>query len=377
MKKIIIAILVFMMFSTFVFSEDEDALWGAQQEKINIDRSINDLTSKKQQEMKKQTTLKEEIEFLQAAKGRESEEYKAALDEYEKMAEGLDDINLSIQEAEDEYNRNMEVLGKRLRALYANADDFVLGSIIESDSLMEFFEKIEFMAILAENDKRLLEKVKMSSNDLKYKRDLQLEQKEDMEASIKEMQNRIENLEATKEDVETKISISKEQYKALDRKEDQLLELSREIVNEIRELQKNSKYAGGGMLWPVPSNRTLGTRLFGMKFHPILKKWKQHNGIDIGAKRGASIIAANTGTVIYSGWRGGYGYCLIIDHGGGIATLYAHCSKLLVQKGQGVEKGQTIAKIGSTGQSTGPHLHFEVREEGSPVDPLLYVGPDD
>jgi peptidoglycan hydrolase CwlO-like protein len=111
----------------------------------------------------------------------------------------------------------MEVLGKRLRALYANADDFVLGSIIESSSLMEFFEKIEFMALLAENDKRLLEKVKMSSDDLKYKRELQIEQKDDMEASIKEMDKRIENLEATKEDIETKITLSEEQLKVLNR----------------------------------------------------------------------------------------------------------------------------------------------------------------
>ena len=98
-----------------------------------------------------------------------------------------------------------------------------------------------------------------------------------------------------------------------------------------------------------------------------------HTGIDISASQGSSIVAANSGTVIMAGWQNGYGNTVVVDHGGGITTLYAHCSKLLVGVGKKVKAGDTIAKVGSTGMSTGPHLHFEVRKNGSTTDPIKYV----
>jgi murein DD-endopeptidase MepM/ murein hydrolase activator NlpD len=108
-----------------------------------------------------------------------------------------------------------------------------------------------------------------------------------------------------------------------------------------------------------------------MRMHPILRKYKMHTGIDIDADKGDSIIAANKGTVIIAKYdRNGYGNMIVIDHGGGITTLYGHASKLLVSVGDEVNAGQVIAKVGSTGLSTGPHLHFEVRVDGTPKNPL-------
>jgi murein DD-endopeptidase MepM/ murein hydrolase activator NlpD len=95
-----------------------------------------------------------------------------------------------------------------------------------------------------------------------------------------------------------------------------------------------------------------------------------HTGVDIGAGYGSSIRAAADGEVIFAGHKGGYGNCVIVDHGGGVATLYAHCSSMLVSDGQEVKQGQTIARVGSTGMATGPHLHFEVRRNGTPVNPF-------
>ncbi len=101
-----------------------------------------------------------------------------------------------------------------------------------------------------------------------------------------------------------------------------------------------------------------------------------HTGIDIAADYGSSVIAANKGLVIIANWQGGYGNTVVIDHGGGITTLYAHCSRIFVSSGDTIQDGAVIAKVGSTGLSTGPHLHFEMRIDGLPVDPLNYVKHD-
>ncbi len=113
---------------------------------------------------------------------------------------------------------------------------------------------------------------------------------------------------------------------------------------------------------------------FGNRLHPVYRKFLDHTGVDIGGKSGNPIFASASGTVIYSGTNGGYGYCIDIDHGNGLVTRYAHCSKILVKKWQKVDAGQEIARVGSTGVSTGPHLHFEIRLNDYPIDPAMFIG---
>jgi murein DD-endopeptidase MepM/ murein hydrolase activator NlpD len=124
--------------------------------------------------------------------------------------------------------------------------------------------------------------------------------------------------------------------------------------------------APGTFSWPASGPIT---DPFGMRMHPITHQWKMHSGMDIGAPMGSTITAAAGGKIIYAGWEGGYGNTIIIDHGGNTSTLYGHCSQLFVSEGQEVQRGQAIGAVGSTGESTGPHLHFEIRINGVPVDP--------
>ena len=126
------------------------------------------------------------------------------------------------------------------------------------------------------------------------------------------------------------------------------------------------------MAWPVPGYTRI-TSNYGMRTHPITGIYKLHTGVDLGAPMGANFIAANDGVVTKAGYNGAYGNMVIIDHGGGISTLYAHGSEILVTVGQTVKKGDNILKVGSTGYSTGAHAHFEVRVNGQPVNPLPYI----
>jgi len=128
---------------------------------------------------------------------------------------------------------------------------------------------------------------------------------------------------------------------------------------------------GGRFAFPVASFKRLSSP-FGYRTHPISGRVKKHTGIDLASWTGAKIFAADSGTVIHSGWLGGYGYCVMIDHHNGYVTVYGHCSKLLVDVGDNVRRGDYIAQVGSTGASTGPHLHFEVRRNGTPIDPAPF-----
>ena len=135
----------------------------------------------------------------------------------------------------------------------------------------------------------------------------------------------------------------------------------------------DTKYIGGEFAWPVPGYTRI-TSKYGMRTHPITGIYKLHTGVDIGAPMGANFVAANDGIVVKAGYNGAYGNMVIIDHGGGVQTLYAHGSEILVKVGDVVKKGETaVLKVGSTGYSTGAHAHFEVRINGETTDPLPYI----
>lgn len=155
----------------------------------------------------------------------------------------------------------------------------------------------------------------------------------------------------------------------------ELEENSNQIAAFIRRLEatpagraRSLKPFRGGFSYPVNGRRTSG---FGMRFHPVLHRHKLHTGVDFGAPTGTPIRAAATGVVVHAGWWGAYGNAVIVDHGGGVTTLYGHMSSIGCRSGQTVKRGQTIGRVGNTGWSTGPHLHFEVRRNGVPVNPGL------
>ncbi|MBE3035267.1 MAG: M23 family metallopeptidase [Actinobacteria bacterium] len=167
----------------------------------------------------------------------------------------------------------------------------------------------------------------------------------------------------------TRLSAVENDLALLEQQESQLLAESNALSAVING-SSGSGVGTGDMMWPV--NGPIMSP-FGYRIHPILGYRKLHTGIDFGVGYGTPIHASDSGTVIYATWMSGYGNVIIIDHGRGISTLYAHQSSLAVGNGARVSRGQVVGYVGSTGFSTGPHLHFEVRVNGNPVDPMGYL----
>jgi len=205
------------------------------------------------------------------------------------------------------------------------------------------------------------------------KSDLEVKKKE-LERALQQQESMKEQLDLQKKEKQQILASVQQEREAYEKALAELEESSRKLEAMIRQLQGGSSEAlGTGVFtWPTPGYTTI-TSPYGMRYHPILKTRKMHTGVDIGAPMSATIVAADSGKVIYAGWMEGYGQVLVIDHGNGLSTLYAHQSAFLVSNGQTVTKGQAIGKVGSTGWSTGPHLHFEVRINGSYTDPMPYL----
>jgi len=277
-----------------------------------------------------------------------------------------------LERASSEANNQKDLLKKRVRVMYENGNVGYMSVILNSASFSDFISRLDFLKKIISFDMNLLNKMKSHRDSVADKRnqlESELQEKERLKA---QMADKKEQVETAKQDREKTFKDLTKDLKELERQEDNLLAKSKEFEKKIVELQSKEKYIGGTIGWPSPGYYKI-TSPYGYRNHPILKKTKLHTGIDIAVPSGTTIIAANSGTVIYSGYNGGYGNTVIIDHGGKISTLYAHNSKLLVKVGDKVEKGKAITKSGSTGLSTGPHLHFEVRENGQHVDPMKYL----
>ena len=296
-------------------------------------------------------------------------------DEISKLEKEIKEAKEKLKYIQKDYNAQKEALENRLVALYEMGQTTYLDVLLNSKNITDFISRYYLIGEIAEYDNDLLETIEREKNKIE-EISKQLSEKNETLKTAKNMQEKtliaLENAktiknsyaaELTEEELNTQKQI--EEYNSkLDNIDAQMAILAM--------VDGNSEYIGGEFLWPIPGY-TIITSPFGMRFHPILHYYRSHNGIDIGAKTGAPVIAANSGTVITASYVGSYGNVVMIDHGGGIVSNYGHGSKILVKVGQVVEKGEVIMEAGSTGLSTGPHLHFEIKVNGKFVNPLPYV----
>lgn len=280
-----------------------------------------------------------------------------------------------LNKTQAEFDKIQDLLDARIIKMYETPKFEFLQVILASKSATEFLSTYYAMKELAEYDKELLDTVRKQKEEIETTKKILAEKKRQVVASKQTQQKKAQVLANTKTMRQYYISKLSTEEQELQAKIDDYNNQVETIEAEIKLMALNSvsaDYIGGALTWPIPGYNTI-TSEFGMRVHPITGAYKLHTGTDIGAPMGADFVAMGKGVVTKASMTPAYGNMVIIDHGGGVQTLYAHGSEILVQVGQEVEAGTPVLKVGSTGYSTGPHAHFEIRINGQPVNPMDYL----
>lgn len=294
-------------------------------------------------------------------------------DAYTKSQADVAKVQAEVKAKENELGKRQDTLRKRVRSIYEEGQASYLEVIFQSTDISDFISRVEYLGCLVENDQTILADIKVQKEELNKKKQ-ELIAKMDLAQNLKEQAQIAKNyLNDSKAQKEVALAENKKDQGDLIEQIDKMEKDSKALEAKIRELQKDNHtgISGSISVWPAPGHWTI-TSPYGYRKHPITGQYKLHSGTDIAAPSGAKIVAAGAGVVIFSGWYGAYGNAVIIDHGNGLSSLYGHMSSRAVAANQEVIPGQLIGYVGSTGWSTGPHLHFEVRKNGVPTSPMAY-----
>lgn len=289
----------------------------------------------------------------------------------------LKKLEVQLGQAENSYQQNQSATVSRLRFLQRQQRSSGWAVLLQSENLNDFLDRRFRLKQIYKNDRRNLAELKTAAEQVDRQRQQVEQQQINITLLAQQLMVQKAQFEQQAESQKQIVVQLQTNRRALEAAEAQLEKDSKSIGELIQsriaeERGRNGIVILGTGQFNLPSDGPI-TSGFGYRTHPILGYQRFHGGVDFGADFGHPILAADRGTVIFAGWYGGFGNSVILDHGNGITTLYAHAQELYVSEGETVERGKAIAATGSTGLSTGPHLHFEVRENGEPVDPMNYL----
>ncbi|MFA5527425.1 MAG: peptidoglycan DD-metalloendopeptidase family protein [Peptostreptococcales bacterium] len=372
MKKVVACICIIMLMSTLPISHTFGGVEETQQELDGITKKLDGIKDLLTQGEKKEKSIVEQITDLDNQIEKKENELKVLEAEIRDTQKQINTCIENLNQKQKEIDDRNELLNSRLVVMYKNGDVGLLQILLDSSDFREFMNNLEMAKRIYAHDVELLKGLKEKHQELTAAKEKLDQLKYALHQQKSNVVSKQESLEVSRGQAVNLRQKVKEDNKALEQQIDSLNDYAKELAEIIRKAQSDSDYVGGVFAWPCPGYKTI-TSPFGNRLHPILKVNKLHTGTDFRVPSNSTIVAVNDGVVIHSNWLGGYGKTVMIDHGGGIVTLYAHNNSLTVSLGEKVKKGQTIAKSGSTGQSTGPHLHFEVRVNGEYVDPMPYL----
>ncbi|HAX18199.1 MAG TPA: hypothetical protein DCY00_06360 [Actinobacteria bacterium] len=354
----------------------EDQLEQIKKEKEETKKKIEDAKKKEQEYLSQVNNVEDQL--------------LSSLDQLNDLNTSLSDvksnidktaIDLAVKENElleinKELDAKSEILNNRVAAIYKNGNTNILDVIFKAQSFTELLSKLKLMNLLADQDAVIIEEIKDKKNatlsvqqsimELQKK---QNEQKSNLEKLVTQAEQKKTEISGILDEKKNLLSSAKADKNALIAMEAQLTAKETEIQRVLESLRYGSA-PSGRLQWPTAGRLISG---FGNRRHPIFGGIRFHSGVDLAAPSGTPIVAADGGEVLQASYSGGYGYSILIYHGGGFATFYAHMSSFAVGQGQMVKRGQVIGYVGTTGWTTGPHLHFEVRINGVAQNPLGYL----
>ena len=351
----------------------KSSLTDVEKLKKELEQSKSDLTAFVQQLDGQLADIQENIK-----------KYNTMISEKEKeIEETARDLDEALARQEQQY----EAMKKRIQFMYERSDSFYMETLFGSNSIAGIVNRADYIEALSRYDRDKLNEyvetrkyVELCKEELEVEKQLLDEAKEAVEQEEANVSSLIGEKEAqivsVSSDIANKEAAIKEYEDMIAQENAEIAALEKAVAEEKARLEaENAKarvYNGGMFAWPCPGYKRISDE-YGNRIHPILGHQQFHNGLDMAAASGTPILAAYDGDVVAAAYSSSMGNYIMIDHGSGLYTIYMHCSALYVSKGQTVSKGQNIAAVGSTGRSTGPHLHFSVRLNGSYVSPWNYL----
>ena len=318
-------------------------------------------------------TVSEQLRELSADVKEAETDYNAIAKELEATEMRIEENQELLEETERELSDKQSQLRARIRNVYMHGQISYIDVLFGAKDFSDFLTRMDLFKRVIASDYELVKTVIAAKRVVEETRAALERQRAEEERLARDAEEKHMELLLKKRDKDKLLEMMEYDREVSQRAYEELIAASAEVERLIQASRYRYQFPGGGsgaMIWPIYGEITSE---YGWRTHPIYGDSRYHSGMDIAGDYGDPIVAAAAGIVTYSGWISGYGYAVIIDHGGGISTLYGHNEALAVAEGQNVSQGQVIAYCGSTGNSTGPHCHFEVREGGEPVDPMGYL----